>query len=166
MKKGLLILLVLLLVALIAIYLIISGISEKTVQENQTDETSTDVVALDNVITEHIQSKANLIVLDSPKPNEHISSPVTISGKARGYWFFEASFPFVLVDWDGRIIAQHYIMTADDWMTEEFIPFSITFEFERPDTSVSNRGALILQRDNPSGLPENDDALEIPIMFE
>ena len=27
------------------------------------------------------------------------------------------------------------------------------------------RGSLILKKDNPSGMPEHDDALEIPIFF-
>ena len=42
-------------------------------------------------------------------------------------------------------------------MTENFVPFILTLEYNA-DTSVSNKGSLILQKDNPSGLPENDDA--------
>jgi len=39
---------------------------------------------------------------------------------------------------------------------------------ENPENigDFSRRGALILQKDNPSGLPEHDDALEISIRFE
>ena len=97
-----------------------------------------------------------------------ISSPVTITGEARGYWFFEASFPVTIVDWDGKIIAEHYATAGSDWMTEEFVPFTATVEFNTPsgNGSLINRGAIILQRDNPSDLPENDAALEIPIVFE
>ncbi len=136
---------------------------ERAVQTAKNDPTD---ITLDPAIVEHIQSKADLIVLNQPRPNDDIRSPLTITGMARGNWFFEASFPIVLVDWDGRIIAQHYATAQGEWMTEDFVPFTSTLEFERPDTRVSNRGALILQRDNPSGLPENDDALEIPIFFE
>lgn len=111
----------------------------------------------------HIDSKADLIRLTSPEPYEVIGSPLTLTGEARGNWFFEASFPIVLVNWDGLIIAEG-IATADgDWMTEDFVPFTATLTFTKPD--FDNRGALILQKDNPSGLPENDDALEIPIRF-
>jgi len=96
-----------------------------------------------------------------------VSSPLTITGEARGYWFFEASFPIVITDWDGRIIAQHYATAEEDWMTEEFVPFEMTIEFETPEqVTPINRGTIILQRDNPSGLPENDAALEIPVRFE
>ena len=109
--------------------------------------------------------KADLIRLASPRPNSTVSSPLTITGEARGYWFFEASFPVVLVDWDGRIIAQGIATAKDEWMTEEFVPFEAKLEFTVDPQVYSNRGALILKKDNPSGLPEHDDALEVPILF-
>jgi hypothetical protein len=33
------------------------------------------------------------IIISSPKAEEEVVSPLTVSGKARGVWFFEASFP-------------------------------------------------------------------------
>lgn len=117
----------------------------------------------------HIDSKSDLIRLDTPVPNDTISSTLTITGEARGYWFFEASFPIVLIDWDGRVIAEHYATADGDWMTEDFVPFTAELEFENPyqngDPDFMRRGTLIFKRDNPSDLPENDDALEIPVLF-
>lgn len=107
--------------------------------------------------------KADLIRIETPRPNQKISSPLTITGQARGTWFFEASFPVVLTDWDGKIIAEGVATAQSDWMTENFVPFKATLEFNRP--SYGDNGSLILKKDNPSGLPENDDALEIPILF-
>ena len=52
------------------------------------------------------------------------------------------------------------------------MPFEGTIEFENPsfpgvdEEHFSRRGTLIFQKDNPSGLPEHDDALEIPILFD
>ncbi|MFA7654357.1 MAG: hypothetical protein WCX97_05000 [Candidatus Magasanikbacteria bacterium] len=43
-------------------------------------------------------------------------------------------------------------------------PFEATLHFAA-STAVSNRGALILKKDNPSGLSQNDDALEIPLIL-
>ena len=115
-----------------------------------------------------ISKKIDLIRVDSPRPEEEIFSPLAISGEARGYWFFEASFPVVLVDWDGRIIAQGIATAQDEWMTENFVPFKAELIFEKPAFigDFSKRGALILQKDNPSGLPKHNDALEIPISFK
>ena len=116
--------------------------------------------------TGNAAQKAGLIRLTAPLPNATVSSPLTITGEARGYWYFEASFPVVLVDWDGRIIAQGIATAKDEWMTEEFVPFEATLTFVADKNVYSNRGALILQKDNPSGLPEYDDALEIPVVIK
>lgn len=107
--------------------------------------------------------KDDLIIVDFPIPNSQISSPLTFSGKARGPWFFEASFPVYLVNWDGLIIAQGIATAQGDWMTNDYVPFSGTLEFEKPD--YGERGAIIFQKDNPSGLSEYDNALEMSIRF-
>lgn len=110
------------------------------------------------------------VQLEAPKPQEEISSPLTVKGEAQGSWFFEGSFPVLLTDWDGKIIAESQVEAEKDWTTEEFVPFSGSLEFESPskeeDPEFMERGTLILQKANPSGLPENDDAFEIPIRFK
>jgi hypothetical protein len=97
-----------------------------------------------------------------------VSSPFTLRGEARGNWFFEGSFPLVLTDWDGRIIAEHYATATSEWMTTDFVPFESELEFAAPQDigDFSRRGSLILQKNNASGLPELDDALEITVFFE
>lgn len=113
------------------------------------------------------REKMDLIRIISPRPHGVIVSPLVISGEARGNWFFEASFPVFLTDWDGKIIAEGIATAQDEWMTTEFVPYVATLNFDTKDISgnYSNRGTLILKKDNPSGLPEHDDALEIPIRF-
>lgn len=106
----------------------------------------------------------NLIKVAFPKPDEKISSPLVIKGEARGTYFFEASFPVVLTNWDGLIIAEGIAQAQGEWMTEDFVPFIATLEFTKPD--YGERGFLILKKDNPSGLPEHDFAIEIPIYFK
>lgn len=110
------------------------------------------------------QTAHNDIVVTSPTSGGTVTSPLTVSGRARGPWFFEASFPLVLVDWDGRIIAEGHATADGEWMTEEFVDFTGTVEFEKP--TFDTRGTLILRKDNPSGLPEHDDAIEVPVVFE
>ncbi|MCU0678665.1 MAG: Gmad2 immunoglobulin-like domain-containing protein [Candidatus Pacebacteria bacterium] len=109
------------------------------------------------------------IVLAVPQPDSTITTPLTITGKARGPWFFEASFPVTLTNWDGLIIAEGIATAQSDWMTEDFVPFTATLNFTSPyqvgDPDFMRRGSLILQKDNPSDLPEFDAALEIPVVF-
>ncbi|PIR44715.1 MAG: hypothetical protein COV10_03415 [Candidatus Vogelbacteria bacterium CG10_big_fil_rev_8_21_14_0_10_51_16] len=122
----------------------------------------------------------DLIRVNSPMPVERgglpITSPLTIEGEARGNWFFEATFPVLLTNWDGLIIAEHYaeaILDPDDpdstWMTTEYVPFRAVLTFDSPFATSSpdfmKRGSLILQKSNASGLPEHDDALEYVIEF-
>lgn len=109
--------------------------------------------------------KADLIHLTTPRPNQTITSPLVVTGEARGSWFFEASFPVVLVDWDGRIIAQGIAQAKGDWMTTDFVPFEAMLTFTVDKNVYSRRGSIILRKDNPSGLSEHDDALEVPVMF-
>src|SRR3989344_5511277 len=48
---------------------------------------------------------SNLITLTSPTPGQVIASPVAIEGQARGYWYFEASFPVKITDEYGNLMA-------------------------------------------------------------
>lgn len=131
-----------------------------------------DVIRLSEDVREYIESKSDLIVVESPLALEVIESPLMFSGEARGPWFFEGSFSVLLTDWDGRIIAIGNAMVdeGDNWMTEDFAGFNGSLSFENPSfedgAEFSKRGTLIFEKSNPSGLPANDDALEIPIRFE
>lgn len=91
-----------------------------------------------------------------------ISSPLTVSGEVPGSWSFEASFPVRLTDADGTVLAEAVAQIEGDWMTEEMVPFSVTVTFDAPP---GRHGFLILVKENPSGLPEHDDSLSIPITF-
>lgn len=105
----------------------------------------------------------DLIFLTQPIAGEAISSPVIIEGKARGTWFFEASFPIVVVDWDGLIIGQGIAQAQSEWMTTDYVPFRAEVTFIK--STVKNNGWIILQKDNPSGLPQHDDTFEVPVFF-
>ena len=111
-------------------------------------------------------TKDDLIVLESPLPGAAIASPLIVKGRARGNWFFEGSFPVTLVNWDGLIIAEGYATAEGEWMTTEYVPFTGTVTFTKPDTRVSDRGWIILKKDNPSGEPQFDDALEVEIRYQ
>ncbi len=117
----------------------------------------------------HLTIKKSSVIVDSLKEGDVISSPISLTGQARGTWFFEGSFPVVIVDWDGLIIGEGHVQAKSDWMTTGFVPFEGVITFKKPVNSVSgtysNRGAVILKKDNPSDLPENDDAVEIGVVF-
>ncbi len=107
-------------------------------------------------------SAESMISVTSPLPNTKVKSPLEISGNARGTWFFEASFPIVLVDTNGKTIAQSPAKATGEWMTTEFVPFTGTLTWSK---NTATSGMLIMKKDNPSGLPENDKVIRIPVTF-
>ena len=106
--------------------------------------------------------KMDLIRDVKPQPGDMVSSPLVVEGEARGTWFFEGSFPVYILDVNGNTLGAIPAEAQGEWMTEDFVPFRAVLEFKKPTTE---RGTLALKKDNPSGLPEHDDELRIPIRF-
>lgn len=102
------------------------------------------------------------IKIYQPKKNQEVVTPLEIEGEARGTWFFEATFPLEIQDTKGNEIVQGFAQTQSNWMTEEFISFNAVIDFS---VSEKTEAVLILKKDNPSGLRENDDQIEIPIIL-
>jgi len=97
------------------------------------------------------------------EPGDTVTSPLTVTGEARGTWYFEASFPVRLLDGNGNEIAVEPAQAQEDWMTEDFVPFEVTLVFTQPSTPT---GTLVLEKDNPSGLPEHADQITMPVSFQ
>lgn len=120
----------------------------------------------DNTFIEDIGNeleKSEFIRIDNPRPNSVIESPLEVTGEARGTWYFEASFSVYLYDNNGKELAQGAAEAKGDWMTEEFVPFTAAISFDTPDTE---KGELVLEKANPSGLSENEDELRVPVRFQ
>ena len=107
-------------------------------------------------------SPSTFIQLASPTQGARVSSPLVITGKARGAWYFEGSFPLELVDASGTPIASGIAYARGDWMTDNLIPFTASLTWA---TTTTAAGTLILHRDNPSGLPAKDESIKIPVVF-
>jgi hypothetical protein len=115
------------------------------------------------VLPVYENASADDIVVDLPNPGGVTGKSFTVTGKARGPWFFEASFPVELQDAAGTVIATGIAQAGSDWMTTEFVPF--TAPITAPETYIGP-ASLVLRRDNPSGEPERDAAVRIPITVE
>jgi hypothetical protein len=119
--------------------------------------TTTDVKVVSN------KPLSERVSVSSPGPGGTVGKTFTITGKAPGNWFFEASFPVQVRSSEGDVLGRAVAHTQSDWMTESLVSFTADVTISDPKYTGSAR--LILMRDNPSGLPENDDAIEIPIMI-
>lgn len=141
------------------------------------------------IATSTASAKENLIRVRTIRPGDTVQSPLAVEGEALGTWFFEASFPVRLIDGNDKEIAVTPAQAQGEWMTQEnlqdfpapsvneglsgvkpttegrtqdFVPFRALLTFAPPQTA---EGTLILEKNNPSGLPENADELRIPVRF-
>ncbi len=101
------------------------------------------------------------ITVSQPVMNAQVSSPLTVAGQAKGSWYFEAQFPIRLLDSSGNQIASTTAQAQGNWMTTSFVPFTATLTY----TTNSATGTLILEKDNPSGEPQNAASISIPVTF-
>lgn len=109
-----------------------------------------------------VESGEKGIRINEPKKDAHVSSPIRITGEARGQWFFEASFPIILENSLGDEISLGIAEATAEWMTEAFVPF----EGEIVATGAHGPHTLVLMKDNPSGDPALDVQVRIPINLQ
>jgi spore germination protein GerM len=102
------------------------------------------------------------IIVSTPQPNATVNSPIIIEGKARGNWYFEASFPIHLLDDQGNELATTIAQAQSDWMTTDFVSFKAGLKYQS-DKEIN--GTLVFQNDNPSGLPEKQKEVKIPVIL-
>ena len=111
----------------------------------------------------YTNASTDLVVVTSPPPGTTLGSTFTITGKARGTWYFEASFPLEVVSVTGTMLVQMPVQAQGEWMTTNFVPFSA--QVTLPAT-YKGAAKIILHNDNPSGLPENEKSLTIPVVIQ
>ncbi len=100
----------------------------------------------------------------APQPGALVTSPLTVTGTVTGGgWFFEASFPVKVLDGNGTIIGTGLAEAQADWMSTSSVPFTAIVQFSAPRYAT---GTVVLSKDNPSGMPQNDMSLNIPVRFK
>ncbi|MEK7092977.1 MAG: Gmad2 immunoglobulin-like domain-containing protein [Patescibacteria group bacterium] len=100
-----------------------------------------------------------LVVVTVPVSGATVGKTFTVAGEAPGNWYFEASFPIEVRDAGNNKVGQGIAQAQSDWMTTAQVPFKADITV----ADYSGPATLILMRDNPSGLPQNDDSVSIPI---
>ena len=109
------------------------------------------------------QPLSTKVIVSSPQPHTSVGATFVVTGKAPGNWFSEATFPIQVKDKDGNVIARTHASAQGEWMTTNLVTFTSTVNI---DGTYKGPATLALLRDNPSGLPENDDAVEVSIVIQ
>lgn len=116
----------------------------------------------EDVSTSTREDVSDMIRVVAPSDGAVVASPLNVSGEARGNWYFEGSFPVEVINGDGEVLARVPAPALGEWMTEAFVPFEVSVSF---DTGSATSGVVRFIRENPSGLPEFDKSLEVPVYF-
>jgi hypothetical protein len=154
MSNKKLVIAVLVLVVLVGGYAVLAGVANApTVEEG----------ALNAGTSAYVNASQDIILVASPQPGESVGQTFSIKGSARGYWYFEASFPIEVRDSNGNVIGQAIAQADGDWMTEDFVPFTAPVELSAP---YSGQAIVMLKKDNPSGEPENDASVSFPVVIQ
>lgn len=117
----------------------------------------------DAKIVHPIVSADGRLSVTSLKVGQRVTSPITVAGYViGGHWFFEGSFPVKVVDESGAVLGRGIAQAQADWMSTGTVPFTAIVQYA---PAASAEGTVVLSRDNPSGDPENDQSLSIPVAF-
>jgi hypothetical protein len=102
------------------------------------------------------------VIILSPDISKPLKSPQKIIGLVDKTWVFEGSFPLELFDNQYRSLFKGNA-AAPNWLDEDskYTNFSATLKF----ITKKQSGFLMIKNDNPSGLPQNDKSLTIPVVF-
>jgi hypothetical protein len=108
-----------------------------------------------------ISDKGVEFVIYSPLDTNAVTCPFVLTGKVPGNWFFEAEFQVRIISRTGEEITSSIASAYGDWMTEEYVDFSA--EIFCPE--CKGNAIVILQKNNPSDLEQNDDVATFDIKF-
>ena len=117
---------------------------------------------LDSQVTYKNATKDNITV-QLPYPGAVTGKEFDVIGKARGTWFFEASFPVKVLDKNGKVLFSGPAQAQGDWMTENFVPFKIHVKV--PESYIG-KATLLLNKDNPSGIASKDASMSFEFTIE
>ncbi len=155
---------ILAIVVLSSIMLLSGCGATKTAEESTTsDDNNSQEEQASNVSVEDLKIfEKEELKLDYPRIGQKVSSPLKITGQAKGIMYFEGSFEISVLDENDNELGKGVATAKSNWMTEDFVPFEATITFDDPDTA---KGFILFKKDNPSGLPENDLKIKMEVPF-
>jgi hypothetical protein len=111
-----------------------------------------------------LQYKTDLFKTVNVIYGQKLLKDTKLTGEVRGNWYFEATFPVELRTGTSTVIWSGVATTGSNWMTTNFVPFSVMLNYTPFGTPTP--AILVLKKDNPSGEPINNDELLIPVVLQ
>lgn len=108
----------------------------------------------------YTNASGDTVLVDTPIAGAAVGRQFSLSGKARGAWYFEGSFPYQILNKDGALLTQGAVQAQGDWMSTDFVPFSADVTIPGAYTGAAT---VLLHNDNPSGDSANAASVSYPI---
>jgi hypothetical protein len=106
---------------------------------------------------------SNFLQVTAPAEGQLVTSPVNIKGQVLSPWLSEGVALIMIVDANGKTLGSTQIKGPSDWMTREsWMDFQSSITYTKPTTPT---GFVVFKKDNPSGLPANDQTVKLPVRF-
>lgn len=137
-------------------------IMESYPRQCKTPDGRTFVEELAQPIPTYINASSGVITVITPSPGAVTGKEFEVRGSARG-WYFEGSFPVEILDQNGKVLTMTPAQAQSDWMTND--PVTFIAKIKIPNSYIG-KATVILKKDNPSGLKENDASMSFPITIE
>ncbi|MFB6212637.1 MAG: PQQ-dependent sugar dehydrogenase [Candidatus Magasanikbacteria bacterium] len=102
------------------------------------------------------------VTLEYPTKGAKLGKSFVVKGSAKGTWYFEGNFSVRVLNKNNQEIASARAQAQGDWMTKEMVPFKAELTLPK---KASGSGFLVLEKANPSGIPEKAESIRIPVNF-
>lgn len=102
------------------------------------------------------------LVSFSIAPGAKVKGVMDATGVLKNAYFFEANVRVAILDGDKQTLREGFGTATTEWMTTGPVSFKTKLDFTG---LAAGPGFIAIRNDNPSGLPENDKEIFIPIVI-
>lgn len=108
----------------------------------------------------------SVIQVTEPIPNQVVTSPFKLEGKAVGGWYFNDQLTARLEDANGKVITTKPLKALSTTKTNNFVPFVAAITFKDEDiTAATGTARLIIEKANTTYKGESTPLI-IPVRFK
>ena len=86
-----------------------------------------------------------------------------VSGEIKGVYFFEGKAQGFLLDENKKVLNTFPLEATSNWLTADGVSFTASID---TTSALPGAGYIRLKNDNPSGDPEKDKFIDIPIVIQ
>jgi hypothetical protein len=152
--------------------IIVIGVLVLPLQKGATEPYDSLGLRLMDVLTSgkaSIKSKKNLfgtagdLVLFTIPRDSKVGGRIEATGILKGGYFFEGNAVGSLLSENKSVLKTFPITATGEWMTIDGVPFEMSVDAY---DILPGKGFIRIANDNPSGDPENDKYIDVPVVFE